>query len=206
MEDVHTALQPSFFRKSFNQNRPKLPKIAQNAHNCQNHQIITKKLYSIFSRDTTVTSQKHSHGHVHVHYHHNVGWATFTQPFNLPQLHIKITLFRCKNNHLYYSRDTTVTSQKHSHGHVHHHHNRMGDVHTALQPPSTTHHHPPQVSLETHQTEKGGPNTTIAATTHHLHECEVRPQNSSAYLQGGPSIMWFFCGSRCSILFRLTRP
>ena len=73
--------------------------------------------------------------------------------------------------------DTTVTSQKHSHGHVHHHHNRMGDVHTALQPPSTTHHHPPQVSLETHQTEKGGPNTTIAATTHHLHECEVRPQH-----------------------------
>ena len=77
-----------------------------------------------------------------------------------------------------FSRDTTVTSQKHSHGHVHHHHNRMGDIHTALQPPSTTHHHPPQVSLETHQTEKGGPNTTIAATTHHLHECEVRPQHS----------------------------
>ena len=62
-------------------------------------------------------------------------------------------------------RETTVTSGKHSHGHHHHH------SHT-LQPPSSTHH--PQVSLETHQTEKGGPNTTIAATTHHLHECEVR--------------------------------
>ena len=30
----------------------------------------------------------------------------------------------------------------------------------------------PQVSLETHQTDRGA-NTTIAATTHHLHEMEV---------------------------------
>ena len=40
------------------------------------------------------------------------------------------------------------------------------------------HHHPVQtpttVSLETHQSERGGTaNTTIAATTHHLHEMEV---------------------------------
>jgi len=78
--------------------------------------------------------------------------------------HWPMKTFPTANN----TRDTTVTSQKHSHGHVHHHHNRMGDVHTALQP----HPSQPQVSLETHQTEKGGPNTTIAATTHHLHECE----------------------------------
>jgi hypothetical protein len=37
------------------------------------------------------------------------------------------------------------------------------------------HHHvvqPQQVSLETHQTERGA-NTTIAATTHHLHEMQA---------------------------------
>ena len=44
--------------------------------------------------------------------------------------------------------------------------------------PHHHHHHPVQtpttVSLETHQSERGGTaNTTIAATTHHLHEMEV---------------------------------
>ena len=52
-----------------------------------------------------------------------------------------------------------TSSQMRSHSHHSHHHNLQQNH--------------PQVSLETHQTDKGA-NTTIAATTHHLHELEVR--------------------------------
>ena len=50
-------------------------------------------------------------------------------------------------------------SSHHSSHHPHHHH-------------QVVHGTPPTVSLETHQTERGA-NTTIAATTHHLHEIDV---------------------------------
>ena len=46
------------------------------------------------------------------------------------------------------------------------------------------HHHqttPATVSLETHQTDRGA-NTTIAATTHHLHEMEVSTLLKNALL------------------------
>ena len=46
------------------------------------------------------------------------------------------------------------------------------------------HHHqttPATVSLETHQTDRGA-NTTIAATTHHLHEMEVSSLLKNALL------------------------
>merc|ERR1712226_602638 len=53
------------------------------------------------------------------------------------------------------------TSHHSHHLHPHHHHQV---VHHGVTPT-------PTVSLETHQTERGA-NTTIAATTHHLHEID----------------------------------
>ena len=54
----------------------------------------------------------------------------------------------------------TPEEPRRSNPHVHHQHQHA-------QPNA-----PQQVSLETHQTDRGA-NTTIAATTHHLHEMEV---------------------------------
>merc|ERR1711953_1467556 len=53
----------------------------------------------------------------------------------------------------------TPEEPRRSNPHVHHQHQHA-------QPNA-----PQQVSLETHQTDRGA-NTTIAATTHHLHEME----------------------------------
>lgn len=69
--------------------------------------------------------------------------------------------------------ETAVTS---THPRHHHHHHHFAANH-------------PQVSLETYQTERGGANTTIAATTHHLHECEVSLYVHQSDLKGYPGFL-----------------
>ena len=63
-------------------------------------------------------------------------------------------------------KDLVAKQSHHSH-HPHHHHQVVHGT-----PPTLSTTLGPTVSLETHQTERGA-NTTIAATTHHLHEIDV---------------------------------
>ena len=68
------------------------------------------------------------------------------------------------NNEEWQMKELVAKQTSHHSHHLHpHHHHQV--VHHGVTPT-------PTVSLETHQTERGA-NTTIAATTHHLHEIDV---------------------------------